>query len=243
VTISVTAGTVDTTNGSAPAPAIPGTPQDGDWLVAFFASREITDGTVSLPAGWDERVNSRGTGGLVACWTRPWQSGDTAPAFTLGGHATGASGDSASAVIYLVRPTAGSALSFVDASTPTHTGNQTQIGPIDGDSLTVDANGIVLLLGHFRETTVAIADASGDGLTWNQGTYISNSSGADQSLEIDWALNDNVAVTDKTLTLTTPGGSVGSAGFMIFLKEEVAAAPSIPPVNMPTRQAHNGWLH
>jgi membrane-bound ClpP family serine protease len=82
----------------------------------------------------------------------------------------------------------------------------------------------VLLLGHFRETTVAIADASGDGLTWNQGTYISNASGADQSLEIDWALNDNVAVTDKTLTLTTPGGSVGSAGFMIFLKETAAAA-------------------
>jgi hypothetical protein len=114
-------------------------------------------------------------------------------------------------------------MSFVGASTPTHTGNQTQIGPIDGDSLTVDANGIVLLLGHFRETTVAIADASGDGLTWNQGTYISNASGADQSLEIDWALNDNVAVTDKTLTLTTPGGSVGSAGFMIFLKEEISA--------------------
>jgi chemotaxis signal transduction protein len=218
--ITVIAGTASASNGGTPAPTIPGTPQAGDWMIAFYASREATDGTVSLPAGWDQRVNDRGAGGLVAAWTRPWQSGDAAPAFTVGGHATGSSGDSNQAVIHLVRPTAGQTLEFVDASTPSHNGaSSTTVGPIDGDSLTVAANGIVFVLGQHRETWTSVATLSGDGLTWAQETDNSNASGADNALAIDWALSNNVAVTDKSYTITGSGGSATGSGFMLFLKE------------------------
>jgi hypothetical protein len=241
VAITVTNGTPAGTNGSAPAPAIPGTPQDGDWMVAFFSSREATDGTVSLPAGWDQRVNDRGGGGLVGCWTRPWQSGDTAPTFTLGGHATGASGDSAIAVIHLVRPTTGFALSFVGASTPSHNGaSSTTVGPIDGDTLTVAADGIVFVLGQHRETAASFTNLSGDGLTWNQASFLSNSSGADNSQEVDYALSNNVAITDKSYTVNTSGGSSTGVGFMIFLNETAAAAP-IPPILVMASPAPAGW--
>jgi chemotaxis signal transduction protein len=220
VAITVIAGTASASNGGAPAPTIPGTPQAGDWMIAFYASREATDGTVSLPAGWDQRVNDRGTGGLVAAWTRPWQSGDAAPAFTLGGHNTGSTGDSNQAVIHLVRPTAGQTLEFVDASTPSHNASSsTTVGPIDGDSLTVAANGIVFVLGQHRETWTSVATLSGDGLTWAQETDNSNSSGADNALAIDWALSNNVAVTDKSYTITGSGGAATGSGFMLFLKE------------------------
>jgi hypothetical protein len=208
------------TNGSAPAPSFPATAQAGDWVVAFFASREATDGTVSLPAGWDQRVNDRGTGGLVACWTRPWQSGDVAPTFTLGGHATGSSGDSAIAVFMLVRPTAGSTLEYVDVSTPSHNGaSSTTVGPIDGDSLTVAANGIAIVFGQHRETSSSHTTLTGDGLTWAQWGDSSNSLGADNSIEVDYALSNNVAITDKSFTIAGSGGSATGAGFMLFLQE------------------------
>jgi hypothetical protein len=226
VAITVIAGTASASNGGVPAPTIPGTPQAGDWMVAFYASREATDGTVSLPAGWDQRVNDRNTGGLVAAWTRPWQSGDAAPTFTVGGHATGSSGDSNQAVIHLVRPTTGMQLQFVGASTPSHNGaSSTTVGPIDGDSLTVAANGIVFVLGQHRETWTSVATLSGDGLTWTQATDNSNASGADNALAIDWALSNNVAVTDKSYTITGSGGSSTGSGFMLFLKEIDASAP------------------
>jgi hypothetical protein len=225
VAITVIAGTASASNGGTPAPTIPGTPQAGDWMIAFYASREATDGTVSLPAGWDQRVNDRGAGGLVAAWTRAWQSGDAAPAFTVGGHATGSSGDSNQAVIHLVRPTAGQTLEFVDASTPSHNASSsTTVGPIDGDSLTVAANGIVFVLGQHRETWTSVATLSGDGLTWAQETDNSNASGADNALAIDWALSNNVAVTDKSYTITGSGGAATGSGFMLFLKEVSAAA-------------------
>lgn len=197
-------------------------------MVAFFSSREATDGTVSLPAGWGERVNNRGTGGLVAAWTRPWQTGDAAPTFTLGGHATGVSGDSAIAVIHLVRPTAGKQLQFVGASTPSHNAaSSTTVGPIDGDTLSVAVDGIVLVLGQHRETAASFTDLTGDGLTWIQTSFLSNTSGADNSQEIDHALSNNVAITDKSYTVNTSGGSSTGAGFMLFLSE--VDPPSAPP--------------
>lgn len=231
--ITATAGTVSTTNGSAPAPTIPGTPQAGDWMIAFFASREATDGTVSLPAGWDQRVNDRGTGGLVAAWTRAWQSGDAAPTYTLGGHATGASGDSAQGVIYLVRPTTGFTLSFIDASTPSHnSASSTTVGPIDGDSLTVAADGMVFVLGQHRETWTSVATLSGDGLSWTQSIDSSNASGADNAMAIDHAASNNVAITDKSYTITGSGGSSTGSGFMLFLAETAAAAAPPPSLVM-----------
>jgi chemotaxis signal transduction protein len=229
VSITIESGTPAGTNGSAPAPALPAAGfQAGDWILAVFASREATDGTVSLPAGWDQRVNDRGTGGLVGAWTRPWQSGDVTPTYTLGGHTTGSSGDSAIGVILRIRPTAGSTLSFVDASTPSHNGaSSTTVGPIDGDSLTVAANGIVLVVGQHRETSSSFNDLTGDGLTWAQNTYISNASGADNSLCINSALSNNVAVTDKSFTVGGSGGSSTGAGFMLFFNEVASIDASL----------------
>jgi hypothetical protein len=241
VAITVTNGTAVGTNGTAPAPSIPGTPQAGDWMVAVFVSREATDGTVSASAGWDQRVNERGTGGLIGIWTRAWQSGDAAPTFTLGGHATGASGDSAIGVIHLVRPTTGFELSFIDASTPSHNAvSTTTVGPIDGDSLTVAVDGIVFVVGQHRETWTSVATLSGDGLTWSEATDFSNASGADNALGVGWALSNNVAITDKSFTITGSGGSATGVGAMIFLKE-TAAAVLIPPIVVMAPKVPTGW--
>jgi hypothetical protein len=227
--INVTAGTGSASNGAAVAPTLPASPQAGDWLVYLYASREATDGTASLPAGWDERVNNRDTGGLVAAWTRPWQSGDVAPTITLGGHATGSSGDSNQGIILAVRPTTGKALQFVDASTPSHNASSsTTVGPIDGDSLTVAADGVVIVLGQHRETWTSVATLSGDGLTWNEIFDNSNASGADNAVAVNWALSNNVAITDKSFTVTGSGGASTGSGFMLFLSE----LPIIPPVVM-----------
>jgi hypothetical protein len=195
-------------------------------MIAFFASRDDANGTVSLSAGWDQRVNDRNTGGLVAAWTRAWQSGDAAPTYSLTNHTTGSTGESAIGVILLVRPTTGYALQFVDVSTPSHNGaSSTTVGPIDGDSLTVAADGIVFVLGQHRETWTSVATLSGDGLTWNEAVDTSNASGADNALAIGWALSNNVAVSDKSFTITGSGGSSTGSGFMLFLSEVLASAP------------------
>lgn len=242
--ITVVNGAPSATNGSAPTPTIPGTPQLGDWMVAVFASREATDGTVSLPAGWDQRVNDRGTGGLVAAWTRPWQTGDTAPTFTLGGHATGASGDSAIAAICLIRPTPGKVLRFVDASVPSHNAaSSTTVGPIDGDTLSVAPAGIVFVLGQHRETWTGHTTLTGDGLTWAEAIEASNSAGADNAMALDYALSDNVAITDKSFTISGSGGSATGAGFMLFFAEEILSTQfDYPnPTKRPAGAQYEGW--
>jgi hypothetical protein len=219
--ISVTRGNLLLSAGPTPvSPNIPASSQAGDYLVCFFASREATDGTVSISAGWDERVNNLGAGGLVAAWTRAWESGDANPTLTTGGHDAG---DSLVAVILRLRPTAGWTIEFVDASTPSHNAaSSTTVGPIDGDTLTVANNGIVFVLGHHRETWTSVANLSGDGLTWAEAAALSNSLGDDNAFSIQWALSDNVAITDKSFTITGSGGAATGAGFMLFLKESLS---------------------
>jgi hypothetical protein len=205
-----------------PTPTIPAASNTGDFLVAIFVSREATDGTVSLPVGWTERIQDRGIGGIVGIWTKPFESGDsgTTVTMTLSGHSGGGTGDSCIGVIQAVRPTSGRELEFVDVSTPTrYSGSYTTFGPIEGATLTVAHDGIVFVIGQFCETWATVSGLSGDGLTWTTAVNFSNSQGADNALAVYWALSDNVAITDKSFTVTTPGFPSPSVGVMLFLKE------------------------
>src|SRR3990167_6494471 len=91
--------------GTSPAPGMPSGIAVDDLLVCVFYSREATDGTVDIKAnGWSQVVNDRSAGGLLAVWTKRYQTGDAAPTFLLGGHASGLTGDDAIAQIAALAP-------------------------------------------------------------------------------------------------------------------------------------------
>ena len=217
----VAAGTVSATNGSAPTPGLPAGVQAGDVMVAVFYSRETIDGTVSVSAGWNQALNDRSSGGLLGVWTRAWQSGDAAPTFTLGGHATGNSGDTAIARIFAFRG--------MDTTTPVAgvgtVGNfaaSQNIGAIAG--FTLDANDAVLVIGGKADDWTSVATLSGDGLTWAEDADNPSTLGLDAGLVVDHAINgaSQVTVTSKTFTVT--GGLAGaSKGVMVALN--VAPVP------------------
>lgn len=220
MTISVSTSSVSNTNGASPTLTIPATPADGDWLVAFCTSREIVDGTFSMPGGWTQLVNTRNSGGCYGAWAKPWVSGDANPVVTVGGHATGTSGDSVTGCISKVRPTEGHRLQFVGATTPSaNASSSTVVGPISSSGLGTAPNGLVFVIGQHCETSSGIADLTGDGLTWQSTQYFSNTSGADNSYKGNFALADNVAITDKSYTVSGSGGSSVGGGFMLLFNE------------------------
>lgn len=81
----VAAGVSSATDGStAPTPALPAGLADDDFMIATFYSRESTDGTVAISAGWTPIINDLSSSGLLAVWYRLRVTGDLAPTFTLG---------------------------------------------------------------------------------------------------------------------------------------------------------------
>ena len=113
MTIAITAGAW-AAGSTAPAPALPATPQAGDLHVLFVGSKPYTT-TINTPAGWTPIPNTNGTNGTVANGTdvgsvhvaafyRYWQSGDAGPAISI------TSGNTALACIHRFRPTAGSTI-------------------------------------------------------------------------------------------------------------------------------------
>lgn len=136
-TITVTAGTW-AVGSTAPAPALPASPQAGDVHVLFICGKPYSL-TRNTPSGWTLITGTDGTNGTVASATqvgsvswatyyRVWQSGDSDPTISW------TSGFPTEAVIVRLRPASGYTI-----DTPVGAkGNDTSSGT--GYSATIDAN-------------------------------------------------------------------------------------------------------
>lgn len=108
--ITITAGAW-AAGSTAPAPALPATPQAGDVHVLFIGCKPY-NATINTPANWTLITNTNGTNGTtangtdvgsvaVASFYRIWQSGDPDPTISI------TSGNTALAVIHRFRPDTG----------------------------------------------------------------------------------------------------------------------------------------
>lgn len=207
---TVVAGTVSSTNGGNPSPALPAGGTPNDLLVCVIHTREVTDGTISMPAGWNADHNARGSGGCIAVFSRPWESGLSAPTVTLTNHTTGNSGDSAIARIFLIP----GAKDVIEVGTRGNFAAAQNIGAISG--ITIAVGNSVLVIGGKLDDWTSVATLTGDGLTWAELTDTPNTLGLDNGLVVDHGVNGTaspVAVASKTFTVTG-GTSVASAGIM-----------------------------
>lgn len=135
--ITITAGAW-ASGSTAPAPALPASPQAGDVHVLFIGCKPYS-ATINTPNGWTPITDTNGTNGTtangtdvgsvhVAAFYRIWQSGDSNPTISI------TSGNTALACIHRLRPTAGSTI-----QTPVgHRGSDTSSGT--GFSCTMGAD-------------------------------------------------------------------------------------------------------
>ena len=210
----VGAGTSDATNGGTPpAPTLPAGLAVNDLMVAFFYSRESTDGTVSISAGWTQIYNDRTAGGLLAAWYRLFQNGDAAPTFTLGGHVGGNSGDTAIASIAAWRGINTSTPLDAQGTIATNVSQQ-NIGAITGISL--GADDAVIVLGGKKDDWSAVDTLTGDGLSWVEIEQKSSIAGADAGLIWDYAINGGSPVTVTSKTFVVTGGASATGKGVIF---------------------------
>lgn len=213
---NVRAGTSSATNGTAPTPALPASLAAGDIMVAVFYSRENVDGTVSISAGWTQIVNDRTSGGLLGVWYRVWQSGDAAPTFTLGGHATGATGDSAIAVIFAY---AGGNTSDVDDVIGTISTNVSQqnIGAITGITPS-ENNCLVVAIGGKRDDWTSVATIT----DYTELAEPDTVSGADAGLVVDYWIQTTATATGNETFTVTGGANAEGKGVIISFKAQSA---------------------
>lgn len=110
MTITITAGAW-AAGSTAPAPALPASPQAGDVHVLFIGCKPSA-ATINTPSGWTAIPNTNGTNGVVAngvdvgsvavaAFYRRWVSGDANPTISI------TLGNVALAVIHRFRPTTG----------------------------------------------------------------------------------------------------------------------------------------
>lgn len=225
----VAAGAAASADGTAPTPALPAGLAADDAMVTVFYSREATDGTVSISAGWQEIYNDRSAGGLLGVWTRPYQTGDEAPTFTLTNHAAGDDCIGHIAAWRSARPAQpvslpGTIGTFASAA---------DIGAITG--ITVPIGAVVVVVGGKLDDWTSVATLSGDGLTWAEIGETVSIAGSDAGLVWDYAINgaSATAVADKTFTVTG-GTSQASKGVMFAIapKDLTRTTRSAPYTSM-----------
>ena len=209
----VNAGTSSATNGaSAPTPGLPASLQTNDLMITYFYSRESVDGTVSISSGWTQVYNDRTSGGLVGVWYRLYQSGDTAPTFTLGNH-----GGTDTAIAQIAAWRGVDTSDPIDATgTLSTNGAQANIGAISG--ITLELDDTVIAVGGKLDDWTSVATLSGDSLTWSEIGETPSTLGADAGLVWDYAINvaSQTTVTSKTFTVTG-GTSVTGKGVMFSI--------------------------
>lgn len=211
----VAAGASSATNGSAPTPGLPAGLAANDLMLAVFYSRENVDGTVAISAGWTQLINDRTAGGLLGVWYRLFVAGDVAPTFTLTGHVSGTSGDSAIAQIAAWRGVDPTTPIDVQGAVSTNASIQ-NIGAISG--LTLGANDAVVVIGGKRDDWTSVALLTGDGLAWAEIGEPDTTLGLDAGLVWDFAINGTSIVTLTSKTFTVIGGAAADGkGVMVSI--------------------------
>ena len=218
----VGAGTSAATDGAtAPTPTLPSGLVTDDFMVAFFYSREIVDGTVSISAGWSTLINNRDSGGLMAIFYRFYVGGDTAPTFTLGGHAAN---DTTLAHIAAWRGVSSSNL--IDSVGLLSTNAAAiDIGPIAGISLGRKALAIAFggKLDDFT-SVFGLAAGAGEDQTWNEIAEPDSTLGNDAGMVWSYAINPGLedTITDKTFDVSG-GTSVAGKGVLLSFNLDAPA--------------------
>jgi hypothetical protein len=168
-----------------------------DVMVTAFFSREATDATVAISAGWTEMYNELSAGGLLGVWTRTYQTGDAAPTFVLTNVAAGDDCIAQIAAWRGARPAQPITVSGAIA-TNASAGN---IGPITG--ITTPTGGAVVVIGGKLDDWTSVATLSGESLTWAEIGEPDTNTGNDAGMVWDYALTPSAtAVADKTFTVT-----------------------------------------
>lgn len=223
-------GTASATDGaSAPTPTLPASLADNDFMVAFFYSREVVDGTVAISAGWTQLINNRDSGGLMGIWYRFRVIGDLAPTFTLGLHAAN---DTCIAQIAAWRGVNSSNL--IDAIGVLSTNAAlVDIGPIAGISLGRKA--LVIAFGGKLDdfTSVSNLSSGGEDLSWNEIGEPDSVLGNDAGMVWSYGINEGLEETIAAKTFDVSGGtSVAGKGVMISFNLDAptfAAATNLVP--------------
>jgi len=213
----VTAGTSSTANGSAPTPGLPAGMAVGDCMICVFYSREATDATVSLPSpAWKEVYNNRDSSGLLAVWRRIYQTGDSAPTFTVSGLAAG---DDCIAQLAAWRKVNTARPITVKGTISSNTSAQ-DIGAISG--ITLPANAMLIVIGGKADDWTSVATLSQSGVTFTEIAEPDTTTGNDAGLVWDYGTVDAgtaLAITSKTFAVTGGGSAVGK-GVMFALNPE-----------------------
>lgn len=224
------AGTASQNNGGTnPVPTLPAGCSSSTVLVCVIYSRANGAQTVSMPAGWTQRLQDIGSGGLLAVFTRPWESGDTDPTVTLSGFTGGTTGDSVAARIFGFDGVSRSA-PVAQVGTVSTNASQANIGAISGLTLASKPTATVIVIGGRRDDALGASVLSGDGLTWSEVHDAGVTAGADAHLVVDYAIDatGGTSVTSKTFTMS---GAVNSEGKGVML--ELAPASGGPRFRAP----------
>lgn len=215
-------GAVSATNGgSNPTPGIPAGMTAGDCMVCFCYSDESTDGSHTMPAGWDQIFQSAATSsGTMSAWFRAWQSGDAAPTVTLVNHVGGTSGNTAIANIIGVRGADdASVAAFIhQLGARTVTGSNQDVFVTTG-SPSVDDGEAGFVFGGKADDWTSVATLSGNSLTWAEQVEQDSTSGADAGLVVDSFINASGSaqtLTDKQFAVTGGVGANGIGGWFII---------------------------
>jgi hypothetical protein len=217
------AGTGSQNNGGTnPVPTLPAGCSASTVNVCVIYSRGSVDESVSMPAGWTQALQSRTSGGMLAVFTRPWESGDTDPTVTLTNFTGGTTGDSVAARIFGFNGVSRSA-PVAQVGTVSTNASQANIGAISGLTLASKPTATVLVIGGRRDDGLSASALSGDGLTWTEVHDAAVTAGADAHMVVSYAIDatGGTTVTNKTFTMS---GVVNAEGMGVMLELAPASA-------------------
>lgn len=217
------AGTASQNNGGTdPVPTLPAGCSSSTVLVCVVYSRGAVDESVTMPAGWTQRLQHLDSGGMLAVFTRPWESGDTDPTITRANFTGGTTGDTIVARIFGFDGVSRSA-PVAQVGTVSTNASQANIGAISGITLASKPTATVIVIGGRRDDALSAGTLSGDGLTWVEVQDQPVTAGADAHIAVNYAIDaaGGTTVTSKTFTM---GGAIASEGKGVMLELAPAAA-------------------
>lgn len=230
----VGAGASGTANGANPTATLPSGLADDDLMVAFFYSREGTDGTVSISAGWTQIINDLSSAGLLAVWYRFRVTGDVAPTITVGNHAAGDD------VFIQIAAWRG-----VDPSTPidnigvvTDNAAAVDIGPLP--TMPVGRKVLVIAFGGKQDDWTSVATLTTDGdLTWAEIGEPDSTTGNDAGMVWDYAVNPGLETNVSATTFdVVGGGSQPGKGVIISFNLDADAFAAATDLVLYCAQSH-----
>lgn len=217
------AGTADQNNGGTDlVPGLPAGASASTVMVCVIYSRGNVDESVTMPAGWTQQLQSRTSGGMLAVFTRPWESGDSAPTITRVNFTGGTSGDTHVGRIFGFDGVSRNAPVAQVGSVSTNA-SQANIGAISGITLASKPTATVLVIGGRQGDCLGASALSGDGLTWTEVQDQAVTAGADAHLVVSYAIDaaGGTTVTSKTFTMS---GGENQAGVGVMIELAPASA-------------------